>query len=107
MSNPVTRKWEAQIAQRDVADWVAAYRARVLDGMRSIDGFRDVTFLVERDEDPACVTVLTTWDSMDAIRRFAGADAARTVLPDFMAPFSPRYDSQATFHDQVLQETSA
>ncbi|OAN75867.1 hypothetical protein A8B78_15615 [Jannaschia sp. EhC01] len=106
MSGPVVRKWEASIARADIAGWVKTYRDRVLDHVRAVPGFQDVTFLAERDDDPCRVTVLMTWDDMDAIRAFAGDDPAQTVLPDFMAPFFPDYDTRATFHDRVLVETA-
>ena len=106
MTDNVVRMWKATIAASDVAAWVDTYRTRVLPKMNSIDGFRGAQFLVERDVDPCGVTVLTTFDSMDAVRRFAGEDPARTVLPDFMAAYFPTYDDRASFHDQVLLEPS-
>jgi hypothetical protein len=41
---------------------------------------------------------------MDAISAFAGKDAAKTVMPDFMARFFKSYDAESTFYDEVLQE---
>ncbi|MCC1492297.1 hypothetical protein [Cognatishimia sp. F0-27] len=90
----------------DVEAWVETYRARVLDQVRAIDGFRAVEFLVAREGDPAAVTVLTTWDDMGSVRAFAGDDPARTVLPDFMVRFFTSHDARATFYDQVLLETT-
>lgn len=107
MSGPVVRIWRATIARGDIDDWVATYRARVLPDMRRVEGFRGVRFLVDRTGDPCAVTVLTTFDDMDAVRRFAGDDPGRTVLPDFMARFFPSYDARATFHEQVLAEAAA
>ncbi len=107
MTGPIVRKWQATIARGDIDAWVGTFRDRAFPGMRAVEGFRDVTFLAEREADPCRVTVLTTWDDLDAVRRYAGTDPARTVMPDFMAPFFPDYDAQATFHDQVLVETKA
>lgn len=106
MTGPVVRKWEATIARADIAAWVQTYRDRMLEAVRAVPGFQDVTFLAEREGDPCRVTVLMTWDDMDAIRAFAGDDPGKTVLPDFMAPFFPEYDARATFHDRVLVETA-
>ncbi|GAB5449123.1 antibiotic biosynthesis monooxygenase [Gymnodinialimonas sp.] len=106
MSDVVVRKWEATVARANLAQWVQTYRARVLEAVRRVEGFRDVTFLAEREADPCRVTVLMTWESMDAIRRFAGEDPAKTVLPDFMVPFFATHDARATFHDRLLLETA-
>lgn len=104
MTGPVVRKWEATVARDDVDEWIATYRQRVLPGMREIAGFRGVQFLAEREGDPCAVTVLTTFDDMSAVRRFAGDDPARTVLPDFMARFFPSFEQRARFYDVVLAE---
>lgn len=106
MTEAVVRKWEATIVRADLARWVETYRARVLEMVRGIEGFRDVAFLAERNADPCRVTVLMTWDDMASIRRFAGDDPGKTVLPDFMAPLFPTYDARATFHDRILLETA-
>jgi len=107
MSGAVVRRWEASVARGDIGAWVATFRDRVLPGMRAVQGFRSVTFLAERDADPCRVCVLTRWDDMDAVRRFAGDAPARTVLPDFMARFFTEHDAEATFHDEVLVEAKA
>lgn len=92
------------MSRDDLNDWVETFRARVLPGMRSIDGFRDVTFLAKRDEDPCHVIVQTKWRNMAAVTAFAGERAANTVLPDFMARFFKTHDAQATFYDEILRE---
>ncbi len=104
MSGAVVRRWEAVVARSDVQGWVDTFRARALPGMREVDGFENVSFLVRRDQDPSHVVVLTKWRDMDAISAFAGKDAAKTVMPDFMARFFKSYDAEATFYDEVLQE---
>ena len=104
MSGAVVRRWEATVARDDLTGWVETFRDRVLPNMRAVDGFRDVTFLARRDEDPAHVIVLTKWRDMAAVVAFAGEHAAKTVLPDFMARFFKTHDAEATFYDQILRE---
>ncbi len=105
MSDAVVRRWEAVVARDDVPEWVETFRARALPGMRAVDGFKSVSFLVRRDQDPCHVVVLTKWRDMAAIAAFAGKEAAKTVMPDFMAKFFKSYDAEATFYDEVLQES--
>ena len=106
MTGAVVRRWEATIDRADIDGWVETFRARVLPGMRSVDGFRGVSFLARRDEDPCHVVVLTKWRDMAAVKGFAGDTPAKTVLPDFMARFFRTYEPEATFYDQVLQENA-
>ena len=104
MSDAVVRKWEATVARVDLDGWVDTFRSRVLPTMRAVDGFGDVTFLARRDDDPCHVIVLTKWRDMAAVVAFAGEQAARTVLPDFMARFFRSHDTEATFYDEILRE---
>ena len=104
MSRPVVRRWEASIARGDVEDWLDTFKARAFPHMRTVPGFLGIRILVSREGDPCGATVLTTWEDMEAVRRYAGQEPARTVMPDFMAPFFPAYDAKATFHDEVMVE---
>ncbi|WP_372571372.1 antibiotic biosynthesis monooxygenase [Ruegeria jejuensis] len=106
MSVPVIRKWQATIARDDVAAWKETFERRVLPNMRAVDGFRGITVLTERGGEPCRMTVLTAWEDMEAVQRFAGENPARTVMPDFMAPFFPTYDAEASFHDEIMAEAS-
>ncbi|MFD1158258.1 antibiotic biosynthesis monooxygenase [Roseovarius aestuarii] len=104
MSSAVVRRWEATVARDDLTACVETFRERVLPNMRAIDGFRDATFLARRDEDPAHLIVLTKWRDMAAVVAFAGDQAAKAVVPDFMAGFFKTQDAEATFYDQILRE---
>jgi len=100
----VVRRWHAMIARRDVAEWRDAFCERVLPSMRRVDGFRGISVQTAQEGDPCRMTVLTSWDSMDAIRAFAGDAPEKAVIPDFMAPFFRGHDAEATFHDEILLE---
>ena len=105
MTDTIVRKWEATMARDNIAPWLETFRARAFPGMKAVDGFRGIRVLAETGQDPCRLTVLTQWQSMDAVRRYAGAAPARTVMPDFMAPFFADYDAEASFHNEVLVET--
>ncbi|WP_170769266.1 antibiotic biosynthesis monooxygenase [Ruegeria lacuscaerulensis] len=104
MSAAVVRRWEAVVAREDVPGWVETFRTRALPGMRTLNGFLSVSFLVRREQDPCHIVVLTKWRDMAAIVAYAGQNAEKTVMPDFMAKFFKSYDAEATFYDEVLQE---
>jgi antibiotic biosynthesis monooxygenase len=106
MTGGVVRKWEATMARKDVDRWRETFLSRVYPGMSAIAGFKGIRVLLSRDADPCRMTVLTTWDDMAAVESFAGKDPARTVLPDFMAPFFPDHSPKATFHDDLPLEVN-
>ncbi|HKL64500.1 MAG TPA: antibiotic biosynthesis monooxygenase [Roseovarius sp.] len=106
MSHAVVRRWEAMVARADIAGWKETFRARVLPSMQGAEGFVGISVHAARDGDPCRMTVLTSWDSLDAIRGFAGDTPENAVIPDFMMPYFREHDAQATFHDEILREGS-
>ena len=95
----IARLWRGSAADAANAD---AYQrhvtTQVLPALRGIDGHRGARVL-RRDRE---FIVITFWESMDAIRRFAGADAERAVVePEAQAVLS-EYDERVS-HYEVVQ----
>ena len=57
--------------------------------------------VARREGDATKVTVLTLWDSMAAIERFAGADVTAAVVEPEAQAFLTRFDSRVE-HFEVL-----
>jgi heme-degrading monooxygenase HmoA len=73
----IARLWRGRAGSAGNAD---AYQrhviGQVLPGLREVPGHRGAHVLRRNDE----FLVITFWDSMDAIRRFAGEDSERAVV---------------------------
>ncbi len=91
----IARRWRAWADGRDDMDaYVAHFEGTVRPKLEASDGFVDA--MLERIEDNGGrteIVVVTRWNSMDAVRAFAGDDVdaavveaeARAVLTDFDA----------------------
>jgi hypothetical protein len=91
----ITRLWHGWTAAAN-AD---AYERFLLDSlfpsMREIPGFRGADVLRRRDRDEVAFVTLTRFDSLEAVRAFAGGEYEVPVLePDALALLS-RYDERA------------
>ena len=64
--------------------------------MRQIDGFVDADVLRRREGDEVAFVTLTRFDSLDAIRAFAGDDYEVPVLEPEALALLTRYDERAT-----------
>lgn len=77
----IARLWRAAAPTPAAAD---AYQrhvtTQVFPALRAIAGHRGAQVLRREEGARAEFLVLTFWDSMDAIRRFAGADPERAVV---------------------------
>ena len=78
----IARRWSAR-ATRDNAPRYARYFRQTLSAhLRELPGYRGATIL-ERDAGEAIdIEVITWWESMAAIRGFAGDDVTTAVVSD-------------------------
>ena len=83
------RGWAKNAADADAYEELL--QARILPELRGVDGHRGAYVLRRDVEDGVEFVVMTLFDSMDAVREFAGEDhsvanispEARTLLSDF------------------------
>ena len=88
---PVARSWSARATPAGADAYLAHFRDAVLPGLRGTGGHRGALVLRRAQGDLVHITVLTLWDSMAAVERFAGPNveaavvepAARSVLAGF------------------------
>ncbi|MFQ5986977.1 MAG: antibiotic biosynthesis monooxygenase [Thermoplasmata archaeon] len=89
------------------ADKAEAYeellRTEVLPGIHRIDGYRGAYALRREVEDGSEFVTLTLWDSMNAIRQFAGEDYETAVVPEKAQALLTRYDRTSAHYEVVLE----
>jgi antibiotic biosynthesis monooxygenase (ABM) superfamily enzyme len=92
----ITRLWRGWTALEDAQAYADFLLGSLFPSMRQIDGFVDADVLRRREGDEVAFVTLTRFDSLDAIRAFAGDDYEVPVLePEALALLS-RYDERAT-----------
>jgi len=93
----IARTWSGT-ARKDHADkYLSHLEGAVLPEIATVDGHRGAYVLRRGDE----FTVLTLWESMDAIRKFAGEDAERAVVPEEARTHLARFDDTVRHFDVV------
>lgn len=87
--------WRGWTAVEDAQAYADFLLGSLFPSMREIDGFVDADVLRRRDGDEVAFLTLTRFDTLDAIRAFAGDDYEVPVLePEALALLS-RYDERA------------
>jgi heme-degrading monooxygenase HmoA len=77
----IARLWRGAAADRRNAEaYVRHLRTNVMPELVTIPGYREVRLLRREEGGRTEFLVMTLWDSMDAIRRFAGSDPERAVV---------------------------
>jgi mannose-6-phosphate isomerase-like protein (cupin superfamily) len=109
----IARRWTARAAGAVAADaYVSHFEGAVRPELEATDGFLGVTVERVQHDDEVEIVVVTQWESMDAIRAFAGDDVERAVVaPEartVLSAFDDRVrhvelaDGQAFEHLQVI-----
>ena len=76
----IVRTWSARATKSGADAYGSYFRQTLLPQLQELDGFSGA-FLLARDDDGLVeLTAHTLWDSLDAIRSFAGDDIATAVV---------------------------
>ena len=86
----------------NVDGYVKHFRDSVLPQLRRIDGHQGAYVLKRPLGEESEILVMTLWESMDAIRAFAGEDPSMAVVEDEAKAFLIRFDSSVEHFEVVL-----
>ncbi len=76
----ILRMWKGRSAPQRAAEYAQHAARKVFPALRTIKGFH-WAYLLRRTHDEATeFVVITLWDSMTAVRRFAGAKPEKAVV---------------------------
>jgi heme-degrading monooxygenase HmoA len=95
----ITRLWHGWTTRQNADAYEALLRSEVLPGIDRVQGFLGATLLRRDDGDLVEFVTLTYFDSMDAVRRFAGEDYEVAVVPPEAQKLLLRYDARSVHYD--------
>ena len=83
-------------------DYVKHLQTSVLPELRQIAGFQEVYLMRQDTSEGVEFIVLTLWESMDAIHKFAGENAEVAVVAPAAQPLFREYDPMVKHFEVVL-----
>jgi len=93
-----------QPAPERVQEYAAYLKSTVVPELADIRGYQGAT-LLQRDRNGAVdVTVITWWESLDAVRAFAGEAIENAVVHDSAARMLIDFDRGVEHHQVVLDQ---
>jgi heme-degrading monooxygenase HmoA len=93
--------WQAQSTAENYDEYMRHVNTKVFPALRAIEGHRGAYLLRRPLGDRVEVVVLTLWESMDAIQKFAGADPNRAVVEPEARAVLTSFDDFVTHFDVV------
>ena len=97
----ILRVWRAYADPSSADRYPGHLLERVRPALEGIAGFRGLFLVTRRHSDEVEYVVQTLWDSMDAIRTFAGPHPERAVVEPSAAAMLLRFD-ETVDHYEVL-----
>ena len=103
----IARTWTG-VARLDTVDaYLAHLRDKTLPSLDGLAGHRGSYVLRRASEGHMLVTVITLWDSLEAIARFSGADVEAAVVPAEAQALLASWDARAVHWEVAFDNARA
>jgi heme-degrading monooxygenase HmoA len=100
----IARFWTAKIAQAHAHVYADHLRSQVLTTLRKVDGYIGAQLLERETSDGVEIVVITLWQSLDSIRKFAGPDLEKAVVSDDIVSLFLQYDQRVKHYKVVVMD---
>jgi heme-degrading monooxygenase HmoA len=97
----ISRHWRGLAKSPHADAYVQHLRSETFPELSKIPGFINASILRRNVQQGVEFLVVTTWESTDAIERFAGRDSELAVVPEKVQEMMIEYDRR-TRHYKVL-----
>jgi heme-degrading monooxygenase HmoA len=101
----IARHWTGLCKTSCENDYVHHLQHDTFIKLRSIEGFVKASILKKKAEDGVEFLIITEWESVEAIRKFAGDQYETAVVPPVAREMMVRYDSVVRHYE--VQYTTA
>src|SRR5262245_14634598 len=99
----IARIWHGWTTPANAQAYENLLRGEVLPGIHRIDGYRDAYLLCRDAGDEVEFVTVTLFDSLDAVKAFAGEDYERAVvLPEARSLLS-RFDERSVHYETLIE----
>jgi hypothetical protein len=99
----ISRFWRGWTTSDNADAYEELLRTKILPGIHRIDGYKGA-YLLRRDvEDGVEFVTLTLWESMDAVRAFAGEDYEVAVVPPEARALLSRFDQMSAHYETIIE----
>ena len=97
----IARVWQGYTNPEHAAAYEAMLKPELLPGIGKAKGFK-TSYLLRRDagDEVEFITIIL-WESLDAIRAFAGQDYEISIVPEERRQYLSRHDDKAQHYEIV------
>jgi len=100
----IVRLWKGRTTAANAEKYIQHLTNNVFPELRAIPGHRGAYLLRRRSDGEVEFVVLTLWDSMEAIRKFAGTDVEKAVVAPKAQTVLSSFDEFVSHYEAVEME---
>ena len=98
----IARVWRGSTKPGDDADaYENMLKPELLPGIGKVSGYKGSHLLRREDGDEVEFVTIILWDSVEAIRAFAGPDYETSIIPEERRKYLSRHDAKAKHYEVV------
>jgi heme-degrading monooxygenase HmoA len=98
----ISRQWRGLAHPNRAQDYVKHLRSETFPVLQKIPGFVNASILSRPFGAGIEFVIVTSWDSMDAIAKFAGSDPEAAVVPAKAAAMMIEYDRRVRHFEVIV-----
>lgn len=99
----IARFWSAQTTRDQAPAYADHLRKQVLPTVREVDGYTGAMLLEREVGGGIELIVITLWQSLDAIRGFAGADLEEAVVSNEIVSLFSQFDRRVRHYELIMK----
>jgi heme-degrading monooxygenase HmoA len=100
----ISRQWRGLTRAGQASAYVRHLKEETFPALRRLSGFRGASILKRDVGEGVEFLIVTEWDSLDAIRAFAGADVEVAVVPPAVQAMMIEFDRSARHYELVERQ---
>ncbi len=98
----IARIWRCTVHQEKLPQYLEHFQQSVYAEVKKLKGFKKVKILQRDIDDTVELTVISFWESLDAIRSFAGENVETAVVAPAAQAILLTFETTVTHHKVVL-----
>ncbi len=103
----IARVWRGRASRPNAEAYETLFRTTILPGLRRVGGFRGAHLLRRVAGEEVELVTITCFESIEAVRAFAGADYERAVVSPQARRLLSRFDRRCAHYEIVLGPNGA
>ena len=100
----IGRLWRGWTSREDADAYEELLRAKILPGIHRVAGYKGAYLLRRDGDDETEFVTLTFFETMEAVRAFAGEDYEAAVVPPEARELLSRFDQKSVHYETVLAQ---